>query len=64
MSGETLAVMNLLCNAQINILERLKISNLAQVQLEKLLESYLEYHLERKFNLKNTIRKLKNIAQL
>jgi len=64
LSGETLAVMNLLCNAQINILERLKISNLAQVQLEKLLESYLEYHLERKFNLKNTIRKLKNIAQL
>jgi DNA repair protein RecO (recombination protein O) len=63
-SGETLAIMKLLSNAQINVLERLKISDSAQTKLEQLLESYLEYHLERKFNLKNTIRRLKNITQL
>lgn len=64
LSGETLAIIKLLSTAQINILGRLRVSDLALAELEQLLEKYLEYHLERKFNLKNTIRRLKNITQL
>ena len=57
-------IIRLLSTAQISILEKLRVSDSAQVQLEQLLEKYLEYHLERRFNLKNTIRKLKSITQL
>lgn len=64
LSGETLAIIRLLSTAQISILEKLRVSDSAQAQLEHLLEKYLEYHLERRFNLKNTIRKLKSITQL
>lgn len=64
LSGETLAVMRLLNKADLAILDRLKMSESAHVQLEYLLENYLEYHLERKFNLKNIIKRLKDVEQL
>jgi DNA repair protein RecO (recombination protein O) len=63
-SGEVLSIMKLLITADPGILNKLKVTDSAQSRLEHILESYLEYHLERKFNLKNTIRKLKRLTQL
>ncbi len=58
-SGECLAILRQLEGANNNVLRRLRASAPALDQLEHFLEQYLQYHLERKFNLKDTIRYLK-----
>lgn len=62
-TGETLSIMKLLINTNTGIIDKLKVSDQAGNQLEALLGNYLEYHLERKFNVKNTIKKLKGLIQ-
>jgi DNA repair protein RecO (recombination protein O) len=59
LSGETIALLKLMTSNKLSIISRLKASSGAQQQLEFFLERYLEYHLERKFKMKNTIRLLK-----
>lgn len=57
--GETVALVKLLCEGSLNTVQRVKASPIAIQQLEYFLERYLEYHLERRFKVKNTIRWLK-----
>ena len=59
LSGESLAILRLLLNTRLSTLEKIKASQAALEQMEAFLEAYLEYHLERKFNLHKTIKKLK-----
>lgn len=59
MSGEGLAILRQLERANDSVLARLRVSASALSQLEYFLEQYLQYHLERKFNLRETIRYLK-----
>ncbi|NLO21428.1 MAG: DNA repair protein RecO [Syntrophomonadaceae bacterium] len=58
-SAQTLALLRLLLRAKLTTLSRVKATPASLLQLENLLEAYLEYHLERKFNLSQTIKKLK-----
>ena len=58
-SAQTLALLRLLMRAKLTTLSRVKASPASLMQLENLLEAYLEYHLERKFNLSQTIKNLK-----
>jgi DNA repair protein RecO (recombination protein O) len=60
LSGEALAVMRLLLAHNIQVVNRVRASQSALAQIEGLLEKYLEYHLERRFAVKDTIRILKN----
>jgi len=57
--GETAALVRLLCEGSLQAVQRVKASPLARQQLEIVLEKHLEYHLERRFKVKNTIRLLK-----
>lgn len=59
LNGEALALLGLLANGNLNTLGRVRVSAGSLEKLEYFLERYLEYHLERRFNLKNTIRILK-----
>lgn len=59
-SGETIGLLRLLNEGSFQALPRVKASLAGLRELETLLEKYLEYHLDRKFKLKNTIRLLKN----
>jgi len=59
LSGESLALLRLLVTGNIKTISRVKTSDATLKQLENFLEKYLEYYLERKFNMKNIIRKLK-----
>ncbi len=59
LSGETIGLLGLLTQGGIQALSRVKVSPAGLKQLELLLEKYLEYHLDRKFKLKNTISMLK-----
>lgn len=58
-SGETLAILRLLSNSNINTLSRVKPSGKALTQIELVLEKYLEYYLERQLKVKDTIKRLK-----
>lgn len=58
-SGESLAILKLLSNYNTNTLARVKPSEKALKQIELVLEKYLEYYFERKFKVKDTIKKLK-----
>lgn len=58
-SPESLAILKLLSCANMNTLNRVKTSDRTLKQIELILEKYLEYHLERKFKVKDTIRSLK-----
>jgi len=58
-SGETLGLLRLLNEGSFQALPRVKASPAGLKQLEQLLEKYLEYHLDRRFKMKNTIRVLK-----
>ncbi|MDD2619699.1 MAG: DNA repair protein RecO [Syntrophomonadaceae bacterium] len=58
---ETLALAKLLLNANVKMLDRVRASEPALKQLEIFLEKYLEYHLERRFNMKNIMRTLKRL---
>lgn len=57
--GETLGLLRLLSEGSFQTLPRVKASPGGLKELENLLEKYLEYHLDRRFKLKNTIRLLK-----
>jgi len=57
--GESVALIKLLSEGSLQAVQRVKASPPAMQQLELFLERYLEYHLERRFKLKNTIRWLK-----
>jgi len=59
LSGETTGLLGLLLEGGMQALNRVKVSPAGLQQLELFLEKYLEYHLDRKFKLKNTIRILK-----
>ncbi len=61
LSPETLALARMLQKANIKALDRVRASEAALKQLEILLERYLEYHLERRFKMKNTMRTLKKL---
>ncbi len=58
-SKESLAILKLLAAANITTLTRVKASANTLKQIELILERYLEYHLERKFKVKDTIKRLK-----
>lgn len=59
-SGESLAILRLINNSgDVKTMQRIKASEGALKNLELFLEKYLEYHLERRFNMKKTIRTLK-----
>ncbi len=64
LSAPTLALLRLLLDANLKTVSRVKASNQSLLQLEAFLESYLEYHLERKFSMKRTIRNLKDKMML
>lgn len=55
------AVLRTLQKNQLGFLKRLQVSPELEVQVEKVLEDYLEYYLERRFNLKNVMRALKGL---
>jgi DNA repair protein RecO (recombination protein O) len=57
--GDCLALLRLLSGGNLQAVRRVKAAPEAMGQLESLLEHYLEYHVERKFRVKNTIRWLK-----
>ncbi len=57
--GDCLALIKLLFEGSFQAVRRVKASSAATQQLEVFLEAYLEYHVERKFRVKNTILWLK-----
>ncbi len=59
LSGETLALIRYMISGRVNTLGRVKATETALKQLEEFMEEYLEYHLERSFQMKKTIRLLK-----
>lgn len=59
LSGESIGLLGLMMEGNMQALLRVKLSPAGLNQLELFLEKYLEYHLDRKFKLKNTIRILK-----
>ena len=59
LGGESVALIKLLCDGKLQTVQRVKASPRAMQQVEFFLERYLEYHLERRFKVKNTIRWLK-----
>ena len=59
LGGESVALIRLLCEGSLPTVLKVKASPVAMQQLESFLERYLEYHLERRFKVKNTIRWLK-----
>jgi len=59
-NGESLAILRLInSTGDVKTMQRVKASDGALKNLEIFLEKYLEYHLERRFNMKKTIRTLK-----
>ncbi|MGI5921071.1 MAG: DNA repair protein RecO [Syntrophomonadaceae bacterium] len=58
-NGETIGLLRLLANGNLKVINRVKYSPLAMRQLERLMEKYMEYYLDRKFYMKNTITVLK-----
>jgi len=61
LSGEVLGLLRLMINGNLTTLQRVRASSAALDKIESFLERYLEYHLERRFNMKNTIRVLKKM---
>jgi DNA repair protein RecO (recombination protein O) len=59
LGGESVGLIKLLCDGKLQTVQRVKASPRAMQQVEFFLERYLEYHLERRFKVKNTIRWLK-----
>lgn len=64
LQGESVALIRLLCEGSFQTVLKVKASPAAQQQLELFLERYLEYHLERRFKVKNTIRWLKRTIRV
>lgn len=61
LSKEALAILRTLMNSPLQALPRIKARPASLEQLEIFLEKYLEYHLENKFKMKDTMRKLKSL---
>lgn len=59
LSGEVLGLIRLLAEGNIKTVSRVKSSPASQEQLEFFLERYLEYYLEKRFKVKNTMKVLK-----
>ncbi len=59
--GEALGLLRLMLTSPIQALQRVKASQSALLQLEAFLEKYLEYHLESKLKMKDTIGTLKSV---
>lgn len=59
LGGESVALIKLFNEGTLQAVQRVKGSPAAMQQVEMFLEKYLEYHLERRFKLKHTIRWLK-----
>ena len=57
---DNLALLRLLLNSSPQVVQKVRSNPHSLEQLEQFLEKYLEYHLERRFVMKNTIRFLKN----
>lgn len=64
LSGESLAMIRFMTSGKITALGRIKASEVALRQMESFLEEYLEYHLERSFQMKKTIKVLKKRMML
>jgi DNA repair protein RecO (recombination protein O) len=64
LGGESVALIKLLFAGKLQTIQRVKGSPRAMQQVEFFLEKYLEYHLERRFKVKNTIRWLKQAVLL
>ncbi|MBO8158668.1 DNA repair protein RecO [Thermosyntropha sp.] len=64
LSGEALSLLKFLAKSNIRTLERLKASEGALNKIERILEKYLEYYIERKFNTKYIISDLKKSLPL
>ncbi|HWP95519.1 MAG TPA: DNA repair protein RecO [Syntrophomonadaceae bacterium] len=62
LSGEAIGLLRLMMSVQASTLHRVRASVPALQQMEIFLEKYLEYHLERKFKMKDTIRRLKQMV--
>lgn len=58
-SGEVLGLLRLFSAGNFQIIPKVKVTPTGMKELEYLLEKYLEYHLERRFKMKSTIRLLK-----
>ncbi len=54
-----LALLRLLLSGTLQVVKRVRLNPASLMHLERFLEEYLEYHLERRFVTKNTIRFLK-----
>ncbi len=61
MNAEVLAVLKLLLRADLKMIERLRLNEQTHAQIERFWEKYLEYHLERRFALKNALSVLKKM---
>lgn len=59
LSGETLALLRLMMQRNLIAIDRVKASPTALRQMEWFTEKYMEYHLERRFVVKKTIRSMK-----
>jgi DNA repair protein RecO (recombination protein O) len=64
LGGESVALIKLLFAGKLQTIQRVKGAPRAMQQVEFFLEKYLEYHLERRFKVKNTIRWLKQAVLL
>lgn len=64
LSGESISLLKLMISNKPVVIQRIKASPAALQQMEYFLEKYLEYHLERRFKMKNTIRLLKQRMSL
>ncbi|MEA1960322.1 MAG: DNA repair protein RecO [Bacillota bacterium] len=64
LSGESISLLKLMISNKPIVIQRIKASPAALQQMEYFLEKYLEYHLERRFKMKNTIRLLKQRMSL
>ncbi|MEN6389447.1 MAG: DNA repair protein RecO [Syntrophomonas sp.] len=61
LSGEALAILRMMLHSPLQALPRVKAKPASLEQLELFLERYLEYHLESRFKMKDTMRKLKSL---
>lgn len=64
LSGETIGLLRFMTEGNFPAVAKVKVSPAGLKQLELFLEKYLEYHLERRFKMKNTIRLLKKTIAL
>lgn len=64
LSGESLGILKNLDQVPLPVIARIKASPSSLLQLEHILEKYMEYHLEKHFQMKDTIKKLKKLMPM